>query len=49
MRRFIRKHQGKLFIVVILLAYGIVGNMEVHDAQCSWNGCGDARYIQSEE
>ena len=35
-----------LVVVVIALAFGIVGYMDSQDAQCSWNGCGDSRYTQ---
>jgi len=35
-----------LVVVVIALAFGIVGAMDAHDAECSWNGCGDVRYTQ---
>lgn len=35
-----------LVVVVIALAFGIVGYMDAQDAECSWNGCGDSRYTQ---
>lgn len=35
-----------LIAVSVVLAFGVVGAMDKHDANCSWNGCGDARYTQ---
>lgn len=35
-----------LILLAVVMALGIVGAMDEHDANCSWNGCGDARYVQ---
>jgi len=35
-----------LIITACIVAFGIVGHMDYVDGQCSWNGCGDARYTQ---
>lgn len=35
-----------LIILTLITAFGIVGHMDLKDHECSWNGCGDARYAQ---
>lgn len=35
-----------LTAVAIILAFLVVGAMDAHDAECSWNGCSDSRYTQ---
>jgi len=35
-----------LILTAVFVAFGIVGHMDYVDEQCSWNGCGDARYTQ---
>lgn len=33
---------------VLFLAFALAGFMDKQDAECSWNGCGDARYETKE-
>ncbi len=41
-----QKAKHALILALIVVALGVVGHLDARDAQCSWNGCGEARYTQ---
>lgn len=41
-----QKTKHALILAAIVFALGVVGHLDAQDAQCSWNGCGEARYTQ---
>lgn len=39
-----QRMKNTLIALTFLSAYLIVGSIDYQSEQCSWNGCGDARY-----